>query len=47
MLHVQGQCLAIATLSDQVSRIQSHIFVQNLVVLSQRWRKSMKEVGHQ
>ena len=45
MLHIQGQCLAIVTLSDQVSRIQSHILVQNLVVLSRGWRKSMGKLG--
>lgn len=33
MLHIEGQCLGIATFSDQMSRIQSHILVQNLVVL--------------
>jgi hypothetical protein len=33
MLHIEGQCLGTATLPDQVSRIQSHVLVQNLVVL--------------
>lgn len=33
MLHIEGQCLGIATLSDQMSCIQSHVLVQNLVVL--------------
>lgn len=33
MLHIEGQCLGIAALSDQVSGIQSHVLVQNLVVL--------------
>lgn len=45
VLHVQGQCLGIVTLSDQVSCIQSHVLVQNLVVLFQGWRKSKGEVG--
>lgn len=40
MLHVQGQCLGIATLPDQVSCIQCHVFVQNLVVLFERCRKA-------
>ena len=40
MLHVQGQCLGIATLPDQVSCIQCHVFVQNLVVLFEGCRKS-------
>lgn len=34
MLHIQGQGLGTVALSDQVSRIQSHVFVQNLVVLA-------------
>lgn len=33
MLHIEGQCLGIATFSDQMSCIQSHILVQNFVVL--------------
>lgn len=45
MLHIQGQCLGTATLLDQVRCIQSHILVQDLVVLSRRWRKSMEDVG--
>lgn len=45
MLHIQGQRLAIATFSDQVSRIQSHVLVQNLVVLSRGWRRSMGRLG--
>lgn len=45
VLHIQGQCLGIATLSDQMSRIQSHILVQNLVVLSGGWRKNIGEDG--
>lgn len=45
VLHIQGQCLGIATLSDQMRRIQSHVLVQNLVVLSRGWRKNMGEDG--
>lgn len=45
MLHIQGQCLGIATLSDQMSCIQSHVLVQNLVVLSRGWRKNMGKDG--
>lgn len=45
VLHIQGQCLGTVTLSDQVSCIQSHVLVQNLVVLFQGWRESMEEVG--
>lgn len=33
MLYIEGQCLGIAAFSDQMSCIQSHILVQNLVVL--------------
>lgn len=39
MLHIQGQRLGAATLSDQMSCIQSHVLVQNLVVLSGWWGK--------
>lgn len=45
MLHVQGQCLGIATLPDQVSCIQCHVFVQNLVVLFEGCRKSRGRLG--
>ena len=45
MLHIQGQRLGIVALSDQVSRIQSHVLVQNLVVLFQGCRKSKGRLG--
>lgn len=45
MLHVQGQRLGVATLSDQVRRIQSHVLVQNLVVLFQGCRKAGRGWG--
>lgn len=45
VLHIQGQCLGTVTLSDQVSRIQSHVLVQNLVVLSRGEGKAVKGGG--
>lgn len=45
VLHIQGQGLGTVALSDQVSCIQSHVLVQNLVVLFQGWRRSTGEVG--
>lgn len=47
MLHIEGQCLGIATLSDQMSRIQSHVLVQNLVVLVGSGGTARKRPGQQ
>lgn len=47
MLHIEGQSLGIATLSDQMSCIQSHVLVQNLVVLFGSGGTAWKRLGQQ